>query len=67
MDVKECLENKWLVQEQPKKDLIDKELKEAEYDLKRAENALKQSDYKWAIIMRELCKIDELTLFSVVC
>lgn len=51
MDIRECIEKRWLLKEQPKKDVIEKELKEAEYDLKRAQNALKEKDYKWTIIM----------------
>ena len=50
MDLDECLEKGYLVKESPAKDLVDKELKESEYDFKRAEIALKDLDYKWAII-----------------
>ncbi len=32
------------------KELANKEVKEAEYDLSRAENALEEEDFKWAIV-----------------
>jgi len=35
----------------PEKDLIEKEFKESEYDLKRSEDALNEKDIKWSIIM----------------
>jgi len=34
----------------PSKDLIEKELKETEYDIKSAEESLNKEDYKWCIV-----------------
>lgn len=51
MNVQDCIDRGWLLKEQPKSDVIEKELKEAEYDLKRAANALKEKDCKWTIVM----------------
>lgn len=34
----------------PSKDLIDKELNESRYDLKRAEESFNKGDYKWGIV-----------------
>ena len=50
MDIKDCLERGYLALETPATDLIEKEIKESEYDLARAESALKDKDGKWAII-----------------
>lgn len=50
MDIKDCLEKGYLRSETSAPDLIEKEVKESDYDLARAENALKEKDGKWAII-----------------
>ena len=34
----------------PSRELADKELHEAEYDLGHAESELREEDYKWAIV-----------------
>ena len=50
MDINECLDKGYLVKERISQDLVDKEVKESEYDLNKAKNALKEKDYKWTII-----------------
>ena len=50
MDIEECIKAGFLLKEKPSKDLIDKERKEAQYDLSRAKIALNEKDYKWAIV-----------------
>ncbi|MCD6477137.1 MAG: HEPN domain-containing protein [Candidatus Aenigmarchaeota archaeon] len=50
MDLKECLEKNFLVKIKPDKKLVDKELKEAETDLKEAYNDFNANKFKWAII-----------------
>ncbi|MBM3308634.1 MAG: HEPN domain-containing protein [Candidatus Altiarchaeales archaeon] len=47
---KKCMEEQKLIKTKPDQGMIEKELKGAEYDLKRAENSLAERDYKWAII-----------------
>lgn len=50
MDVQECLEKRYLVLEKVSQDLIDKELKEGDYDFDKAKKAFNDRDYKWSII-----------------
>jgi uncharacterized protein (UPF0332 family) len=50
MDIEDCLREGFLEKIKPEKDLIEKEFKEAEYDLKGAEDALYDKDLKWSII-----------------
>lgn len=50
MNIKEALAERFLLRIKPDKKLIDKELKEADYDLSKAEKALREDDYKWAIV-----------------
>jgi len=50
MDVKDLIEEGYLEKIKPDKELISKEIKEAEYDLKKAKNALEEDDFKWCII-----------------
>jgi len=50
MDMRECIEQGFLVRIRPDNALVDKALKEAEYDLGSARDALADEDFKWAII-----------------
>lgn len=50
MKIDELIEKEYLIRIPIDKKLILKELKEAEYDLDKANIALKQKDFKWAII-----------------
>jgi len=50
MDLKDCLEQRYLIKIEPDKNLTKKELDEAAYDLESAENTFKNEDYKWCII-----------------
>lgn len=50
MKIDELIEKKYLTKIPVDKKLILKELKEAEYDLDKANIALEQKDFKWAII-----------------
>ena len=49
MDIKDCLRGGYLVKEIPSKDLIEKELRESKYDLKRVKRAFGDKDFKGAI------------------
>ena len=55
MDLKECLEKRFLTKIKPAKDLIEKEFFEAEYDLEKAEKAFKDGDHKWTIVKSYYC------------
>lgn len=48
--IKECLEKGYLKKERPDHALVEKEMKESEYDMGKARKALKEGDFKWAII-----------------
>ena len=50
MDIQKCLEKGYLVKEESSKDLIEKELKESNYDFEKARLAFKNNDYKWCIV-----------------
>lgn len=50
MDIQTCLQKGYLLQEKPQSDLIEKEIREAQYDIERAAKALHEQDYKWCII-----------------
>ncbi len=50
MDIKDCLKERYLVKIEPAKDLIQKEIKESEYDLMKAKKAFSDKDNKWAIV-----------------
>lgn len=50
MDIEECLKMGFLTKIEPDKKLIEKEIKEAEYDLGRAEAAVEENDWKWCIV-----------------
>ena len=50
MDIDECIEKRFLEKIKPATDLVEKELREAEYDIEKAENAFEDEDYKWCIV-----------------
>lgn len=50
MNVKDCIDRNFLRKIKPDKELSDKEINEAEYDLEKAEKAFNEDDYKWCII-----------------
>lgn len=50
MEIDEALEKGFLIREPPDQKLILKELKEAEYDLTKAQSSLSEKDFKWAIV-----------------
>jgi len=50
MDVKDLVEKGYLEWIKADVKLINKEFEEAEYDLKKAKNALEENDFKWSII-----------------
>jgi len=51
MDIKECIEKGYLVKITSKKDIINKEIEECEYDFEKAKKAFNEEDYKWSIVM----------------
>ena len=50
MNVEECIEKRFLLKIKPDKKLVDKELKECNYDFNKAKKAFKEEDYKWTIV-----------------
>src|SRR3989344_9642554 len=50
MNVNDCLEKGYLTSSKPDKELSDKELNEAKYDLEKANKAFKEEDFKWCIV-----------------
>jgi uncharacterized protein (UPF0332 family) len=50
MNFKKCLEQKRIVKIIPTKEMIDKELASAKYDLKMADESLMKNDSKWASV-----------------
>lgn len=50
MNLRDCLEKGYLKQSNPDKELSDKELNEAKYDLEKAKSAFNEEDYKWSIV-----------------
>jgi len=49
-EFKRCIKERRLVKINASKDMIQKEISSAEYDLERARSSLKEDDYKWAAI-----------------
>ena len=45
-----CIRERRLIKIKPSKELIQKELESAEYDLERARNSLDEGDFKWAAV-----------------
>jgi uncharacterized protein (UPF0332 family) len=50
MDVESCLREGFLQRIKVERDLVEKELEEARYDLDRAGHAVEEGDFKWAIV-----------------
>lgn len=50
MDMDELIKANCMQKIRPAQDLAEKEFHEAEYDLEKAETALDEKDYKWAIV-----------------
>jgi uncharacterized protein (UPF0332 family) len=50
MKLDELLQKGFITKIKPDKNLVEKELKEAKYDLEKANVALEQKDFKWCII-----------------
>ena len=50
MNVKQALEKGALKRVKPARDIIEKELREAEYDLKKAKESLNEDEPKWSTI-----------------
>jgi len=50
MDIESCLREGFLQQIKVERDLIEKELEEAKYDIGKAKRALEESDFKWSIV-----------------
>ena len=50
MNIQICLDKKYLVKSEPDKELSEKELNEARYDLDKAIKAFEDEDYKWCIV-----------------
>jgi uncharacterized protein (UPF0332 family) len=50
MNVKDLIEERYLEKIEIDEKLISKELKESDYDLKKAKDALEENDFKWSII-----------------
>ena len=50
MNIKQCLDKEFLKKIKPDKELSEKELNEANYDLEKAKKALDENDFKWSIV-----------------
>ncbi len=50
MNIQDCLEQRFLVEEVPDNKLIEKEIQESSFDLESAEKAFGETNYKWTII-----------------
>jgi len=50
MNIEECIENGFLMKIKPSKDLVEKELQEAEYDFGKAKLTFEEEDHKWSIV-----------------
>ena len=50
MDIDECINLGYLKRIKPSQDLVEKELKEAKYDIDMAEGSYNNKDYKWSTI-----------------
>ena len=49
-DFERCIKERRLVKIKPLKEIIQKEIESAEYDLERARNSLDEGDFKWAAV-----------------
>lgn len=50
MNVQECIEQGFIRRVGIDRKLVEKEMKEADYDLGRASHALEEKDFKWCIV-----------------
>ena len=50
MDIDECIRERFLTRIRPARDLVEKELKETEYDINKARLTFEEEDYKWRIV-----------------
>lgn len=50
MDIESCLQEGFLQRIKVERDLIEKELEEAKYDLEKAKHAIEEDDFKWSIV-----------------
>lgn len=50
MNIEDCIREGFLRRIQVDRKLIEKEIAEANYDLKKAEHAFEDKDYKWCIV-----------------
>jgi uncharacterized protein (UPF0332 family) len=50
MDIKECINKRFLIKYKPDPELSQKEFNEAEYDLEQARKSFEDEDYKWSIV-----------------
>ncbi|MBU2638089.1 MAG: HEPN domain-containing protein [Nanoarchaeota archaeon] len=55
MDIRGCIEKRFLAKIKPAPDLVKKELGEADYDYESAEKAFSDKDWKWAIVKSYYC------------
>jgi len=49
-DFERCIKERRLIKIKPSKEMTQKELDSAEYDLQRARNSLEEEDFKWAAV-----------------
>lgn len=49
-DFERCLNNRKIIRIKSNKEIVDKEIQDAKYDLNKAEESLKRGDAKWASI-----------------
>lgn len=50
MNIQECIDAGYLRRMGPDPRLVEKEMKEADYDLEKASHALEEKDFKWCIV-----------------
>ncbi|MEF8848830.1 MAG: HEPN domain-containing protein [Candidatus Thermoplasmatota archaeon] len=49
-DFERCLNQRRLTKIKPSKEMIQKEIKNSEYDLKSARNSMDEGDFKWTAV-----------------
>ena len=49
-DFERCIKERRLIKIKPSKEMIQKEIENAEYDLERARNSLYEEDFKWSAV-----------------
>lgn len=50
MNIKDCVEKRFLLEEKPDENIINKEITESEYDFESAQKVFEDEDYKWTIV-----------------